>query len=176
MLFLDRQDVRALLPIADCIAAVERAFAAHATGELPAAPGVLGVHVADGGFHVKTATLGSGPGYHAAKINANFPANPDRHSSPTTQGMIGLFDASYVRRIQRVLAFDRDPFRAGHPLARDRRIRRGPVPTRLPEASDQALDRRRMRDAVSRPRTAAGNPAPMTWHVYRSILATSRSS
>jgi alanine dehydrogenase len=163
MLFLDRQDVSALLPIADCIAAVERAFAAHATGELPAAPGVLGVHLADGGFHVKTATLGSDPGYYAAKINANFPANPERHGLPTIQGMIGLFDSAtgrplalldsieitilrtaaasaiaarhlaradaailticgcgiqgrahlrallHVRRIQRVLAFDRDP-------------------------------------------------------------------
>jgi alanine dehydrogenase len=92
MLFLDRQDVIALLPIADCITAVERAFAAHAAGELPIAPGVLGAHVADGGFHIKTAALGSGPGYFAAKINANFPANPDRHGLPTIQGMIGLFD------------------------------------------------------------------------------------
>ena len=73
MLFLDRQDVIALLPIADCIAAVEKAFASHANGELPAAPGVLGSHVAAGGFHVKTAALGSDPGYFAAKINANFP-------------------------------------------------------------------------------------------------------
>ncbi|MDH4261040.1 MAG: hypothetical protein OEW16_12175 [Gammaproteobacteria bacterium] len=45
MLFLDRQDVIALLPIADCITAVERAFAAHATGELPITPAVLGAHV-----------------------------------------------------------------------------------------------------------------------------------
>ena len=165
MLFLDRQDVRALLPIADCMAAVERAFAAHATGKLPAAPGVLGVHLADGGFHVKTATIGSDPGYYAAKINANFPANPDRHGWPTIQGLIGLFDSAtgrplalldsveitilrtaaasaiaarhlaradaailaicgcgvqgrahlralkHVRRIQRVLAYDRDPAR-----------------------------------------------------------------
>jgi len=165
MLFLDRQDVSALLPIADCIAAVEKAFAAHATRVLPAVPGVLGAHLADGGFHVKTAALGPDPGYYAAKINANFPANPERHGLPAIQGMIGLFDASngrplalldsieitilrtaaastiaarhlaradaailpicgcgtqgrahlralkHVRRIQRVLAFDRDPAR-----------------------------------------------------------------
>ena len=91
MLFLDRQDVIALLPIAECIGAVERAFAAHANGELPAAPGVLGTHVAAGGFHVKTAAMGSRPGYFAAKINANFPANPERHGLPAIQGMIGLF-------------------------------------------------------------------------------------
>ncbi len=79
MLFLDRQDLIALLPIADCITAVERAFANFATGQLPCAPGLLGAHVNGGGFHIKTAALGSSPGYFAAKINANFPANPDRH-------------------------------------------------------------------------------------------------
>jgi len=94
MLFLDRQDVIALLPIADCITAVENAFAAHANGELPAAPGVLGAHVAAGGFHVKTAALGSSPGYFAAKINANFPGNPERHGLPAIQGIIGLFDTN----------------------------------------------------------------------------------
>jgi alanine dehydrogenase len=97
MLFLDRQDVIALLPIADCITAVEKAFASHANGELPTAPGVLGAHVAGGGFHVKTAALGTAPGYFAAKINANFPGNPDRHGLPAIQGMIGLFDAATGR-------------------------------------------------------------------------------
>ena len=97
MLFLDRQDVIALLPIADCIVAVEKAFAAHANGELPAAPGVLGAHVAAGGFHVKTAALGSDPGYFAAKINSNFPGNPGRHWLPAIQGMIGLFDTANGR-------------------------------------------------------------------------------
>jgi alanine dehydrogenase len=99
MLFLDRQDVIALLPIADCITAVERAFAAHAAGELPIAPGVLGAHVVGGGFHIKTAALGSSPGYFAAKINANFPGNPDRHGLPTIQGMIGLFDTANGRAL-----------------------------------------------------------------------------
>jgi len=89
MLFLDRQDVVALLPIADYITAVERAFAAHAAGELPIAPGVLGAHVDGGGFHIKTAALGSTPGYFAAKINSNFPGNPERHGLPAIQGMIG---------------------------------------------------------------------------------------
>lgn len=92
MLFLDRQDVIAMLSIADCIAAVEQAFAAHANNELPAAPGVLGAHIGGGGFHIKTAALGSRPGYFAAKINANFPDNPERRSLPAIQGMIGLFD------------------------------------------------------------------------------------
>lgn len=92
MLFLDRQDVVALLPMGDCIAAVERAFADHARGSLPAAPGVLGTHVAGGGFHVKTAALGGSPGYYAAKVNANFPGNPQQRGLPTIQGIIALFD------------------------------------------------------------------------------------
>jgi ornithine cyclodeaminase/alanine dehydrogenase-like protein (mu-crystallin family) len=94
MLFLDRQDVAALLPMAACIAAVERGFRAHAEGAMPAGPGVLATHVPGGGFHVKTATLGPAPGYYAAKVNANFPGNPDRRGLPTVQGMIGLFDAA----------------------------------------------------------------------------------
>ena len=94
MMFLDRQDVAELLPIADCIAAVERAFSEHARGRLPAEPAVLGVHVNGGGFHVKTAALGTAPGYFAAKINANFPGNPARNGLPTVQGLIGLFDSA----------------------------------------------------------------------------------
>jgi len=97
MLFLDRQDVIALLPMTECIAAVEHAFAAHAASALPAGPGVLGLHVEGGGFHVKTAAFGSAPGYFAAKINANFPGNPERHGLPTIQGMIGLFDTATGR-------------------------------------------------------------------------------
>ena len=92
MLFLDRQDVSELLPMADCIAAVEQAFVAQAAGRLPAQPAVLGVHVAGGGFHVKAAALGTSPGYFAAKINSNFPGNPSRHGLPAIQGVIGLFD------------------------------------------------------------------------------------
>ena len=97
MLFLDRQDVSALLPMAQCIGAVERAFAMHATGRLPAAPGVLGSHVPGGGFHVKTAAIGGSPGFFAAKINANFPGNPEQNGLPTIQGMIGLFETETGR-------------------------------------------------------------------------------
>ncbi len=97
MLFLDRQDVIALLPMAQCIGAVERAFAAHASKRLPTAPGVLGSQVENGGFHVKTAAIGAAPGYFAAKINANFPGNPERNGLPTIQGMIGLFDTATGR-------------------------------------------------------------------------------
>jgi alanine dehydrogenase len=92
LLVLNRQDVLDLLPLNDCIEAVELAFRAHALGELPAAPGVLGTHLQDGGLHVKTAALGTDPCYVAAKANANFPNNPARFGLPTIQGLLLLFD------------------------------------------------------------------------------------
>lgn len=92
MLFLSRHDVASLLSLGECIDAVADAFLRHARGELPAVPGVLGAHVHGGGFHVKTAALGSSPGYFAAKINANFPDNHVRYALPTIQGVIALFD------------------------------------------------------------------------------------
>jgi alanine dehydrogenase len=89
---LTRRDVRALLGMDACIEAVESAFRMHAEGRT-IAPGVLGAHVADGGFHVKTAGLASvARGYFAAKVNANFPGNRERHGRPTIQGVIALFD------------------------------------------------------------------------------------
>jgi ornithine cyclodeaminase/alanine dehydrogenase-like protein (mu-crystallin family) len=95
-LILTRADVGRVLPISDCIEAVEHALAQHARGEtLPS--GVLGTHVEGGGFHVKSAGLlnaADGRPIFAAKINANFPANPDRFGLPTIQGVIALFDAA----------------------------------------------------------------------------------
>jgi alanine dehydrogenase len=90
---LTRGDVLDLLAMDDCIDAVERAFRLHAEGRaIP--PGVLGVHVDGGGFHIKTAGLPAGRGgsYFAAKVNANFPGNSERFGMPTIQGVIALFD------------------------------------------------------------------------------------
>src|SRR6185369_10452987 len=71
VLILSRSDVAELLGIADCIAAVEDAFRAHAEGRiLPA--GVLSVPAAGGGFHVKAAGLRRGRACFAAKVNGNF--------------------------------------------------------------------------------------------------------
>jgi len=94
-LVLTRRDVRDLLDLDACIAAVDAAFRAHALGAT-LAPGVLGTHVPDGGFHVKTAGLAEGRArsYFAAKINANFPGNPAHFGLPTIQGVITLHDAS----------------------------------------------------------------------------------
>src|SRR5687768_11427859 len=89
---LTASDVRAVLDIATCIDAVELAFRALAAGDV-IAPAVLGTHVPDGGFHVKTAGIRTQRLYYAAKVNANFPANPRTRGLPTIQGIIALFDA-----------------------------------------------------------------------------------
>jgi alanine dehydrogenase len=94
LLYLNHADVAALLTMPDCIAAVEQAFRRYALGELPIAPGVLGAHLNQGGFHIKTAALGGSPGYFAAKINSNFPRNPAAAGLPTIQGVIALFDSA----------------------------------------------------------------------------------
>lgn len=98
-LIVPREDVLRLLRMPDCIDAVERGFLRHARGEtIP--PGVLGAHVDGGGFHVKSAGLPDaveGKPVFAAKVNANFPGNPDRTGLPTIQGVIALFDATNGR-------------------------------------------------------------------------------
>jgi alanine dehydrogenase len=92
VLFIDSGDVRTLLSIEECIAAVERAFRLHGEGKAPK-PGVLGVHAAHGTFHIKAGILDVGRPYFAAKTNANFPGNTERYGLPTIQGVIALFDA-----------------------------------------------------------------------------------
>ncbi len=89
-LMLSRTDVRELLPMRDCIEALEAAFRAPQDLEVPSA--VLGLHAPAGGFHVKAAGLRLGRLYVAAKINANFPGNPERHGLPTIQGIVALYD------------------------------------------------------------------------------------
>jgi len=91
-LVLSRGDVRQLLGMDECIAAVEAAFRLHAEG-LSLSPGVLGVRAPEGGFHIKAAGLKLGRLYFAAKTNANFSNNPQRHGLPAIQGVIVLCDA-----------------------------------------------------------------------------------
>jgi len=83
---LTRSDVRRLLSLSDCVAAVERALRRQGEG-LDPPPGVLGISVADGGFHAKAAVLGD---YFATKLNANFPLNPRRGDLPAIQGAVLL--------------------------------------------------------------------------------------
>jgi alanine dehydrogenase len=92
-----RRDVAELLDVDACIDAVEEAFRLHAHGR-SIAPGVLGVHVDGGAFHVKAGGLRLGErSYVVAKINANFPGNPERSGLPTIQGVVALFDAENGR-------------------------------------------------------------------------------
>lgn len=92
-LLLSRSTVERLLTPQLCIAAVEDAFRQHALGAA-GAPGILGIHVADGSFHVKAASLTLDRAYFAAKLNANFPQNGARHGLPTIQGVVALCDAA----------------------------------------------------------------------------------
>jgi alanine dehydrogenase len=92
-LILSRRDVLELLGLGDCIEAVECAFRLHAEGRT-FGPGVLGIHAANGSFHIKAAGLVGERAYFAAKTNANFPDNPGRLGLPTIQGAVLLADAS----------------------------------------------------------------------------------
>ena len=92
-LLLARSDVERLLTLEECTAAVESAFRLHATGKA-GQPGVLGIHVEGGGFHIKAAALTQERAYFAAKLNANFPENGPRLGLPTIRGVLALCDAS----------------------------------------------------------------------------------
>jgi ornithine cyclodeaminase/alanine dehydrogenase-like protein (mu-crystallin family) len=91
---LSRAQVAELLDLDDCIDAVEAAFLAHADGRsIP--PGILGVPVEGGGFHLKTAGLKGERPYFATKINGNFFHNAERFGLPRIQGLIVLCDARH---------------------------------------------------------------------------------
>lgn len=92
-LLLDARAIAELLDYPSCIAAVEHAFRGQGRGELPHAA-LCGLSLSDGGFHIKAAAIHEPRPYFAAKTNANFPINPARHSLPTIQGLVLLFDAS----------------------------------------------------------------------------------
>lgn len=95
LLFLSAADVAALLDPPSCLDAVERAFRLLGEGRAQP-PAICGLHVADGGFHVKAAVLADdgGPSWFAAKVNANFPGNPQRRGLPTVQGAVLLMDGA----------------------------------------------------------------------------------
>jgi len=90
-LILQRHHVAALLDLDTCISAVESAFRMLGEGRA-GAPGVLGVHAKDGGFHIKAGILPLDRNYFAAKINGNF-FNNAKLGLPRIQGVLVLCDA-----------------------------------------------------------------------------------
>ena len=111
-LLLTRGDVAALLTLDECIAAVESAFALQGAGRA-LGPGVLGLHVPDGGFHVKVAGLSLSRLYVAVKLNANFPDNGPRHGLPTIQGVIALADGDTGRPLALIDSMEITGLRTG---------------------------------------------------------------
>lgn len=93
LLYLSAADVERVLTPRLCMDALEDAFRQLAHGGVPA-PGILGLHAAEGGFHIKAGLLSTDRPYFAAKVNANFPGNAERHGMPTIQGIVYLCDAS----------------------------------------------------------------------------------
>ena len=92
VLVLGAEDVRAALPLVECIEALEAAFCEPAAAAVQSFVG--GATAADGKYHVKAALTSGDRPVFVAKINANFPLNPERHGLPTIQGIAALFDAT----------------------------------------------------------------------------------
>lgn len=91
-LILSQGDVHSLLTIEECMTAVEDAFRMLGEGKAQP-PKVLGLHVQEGGLHIKAGLMQLNRNYIVAKLNSNFPANPARHRLPTIQGVVTVFDA-----------------------------------------------------------------------------------
>jgi alanine dehydrogenase len=89
---LSDDEVDRLLDMRICIDAVEAAFRGRGSG-MPATSAIAGLELNGGGLHAKLGRLDGTRSYAAAKINANFPLNRDRHRLPTIQGVLVLFDA-----------------------------------------------------------------------------------
>ena len=92
MLVLNSNDVTQLLDMDSCIDGVEQAFRARGEGRL-ARSSVAGLELLGGGLHAKLGALQLSRAYAVAKINANFPENPELRGLPTVQGVVVLFDA-----------------------------------------------------------------------------------
>jgi ornithine cyclodeaminase/alanine dehydrogenase-like protein (mu-crystallin family) len=108
VLILSAQDIRALLTIDDCIAAIEEAFLLHAQHR-SVGPASLSLHVEGGAFHVKAAALGRSL---AVKVNGNFFDNPAR-GLPRIQGVIVLGDAGDGRPLAILDSIDVTILRTG---------------------------------------------------------------
>lgn len=92
-LLLNRREIADLLPLADCIEAVEAAFRAHAE-RMTLSTGILHIDAPDGEFHIKAGGLQEPNRYFALKANAGFFQNQERFGLPNIQGLILLYDAN----------------------------------------------------------------------------------
>ena len=90
-LILTRQDIVRVLPLADCIAAVEVAFSRLSASSM-LLPGVVHIGMPEGGFHIKSAAYAGNPDFVAVKVNGNFPGNAAKNGLPTIQGALLLAD------------------------------------------------------------------------------------
>lgn len=88
---IDAAGVLHLLPMAECVRELDRALA-ESVGT-PVRSFVGGVKAPEGKFHLKAALSAGTRPMFAAKLNANFPGNPER-GRPTIQGLLVLFDAT----------------------------------------------------------------------------------
>jgi len=86
-IILTGSEVASLLPLEECISAVEKAFKLFAEGKVKP-PGMLGIHLQDGGYHIKAGVMD----HFVAKTNANFPQNQKCFGLPTIQGVVTVFD------------------------------------------------------------------------------------
>jgi len=90
---LSATDVARCLSAAECREALADAFRRFAAGGADP-PRALGFDAQGGGFHLKACLLPGERGRFVAKVNGNFPGNPDRHGLPTIQGVVVLADAA----------------------------------------------------------------------------------
>jgi alanine dehydrogenase len=90
VLLVSDAEVRRVLDLETCVAAVETAFRLVSDGNAPQ-PAVLSLAAGSGHFHIKAGLTGDG--YFVAKVNANYAGNPDR-GLPTIQGLVLLHSAA----------------------------------------------------------------------------------
>lgn len=95
-LLLSRSEVARLLPMPECIDAVEQMFRRLGEGKLPL-PGILGIKSKQGGLHIKAGLLPGDRDFIVAKLNTNFPHNRAGHDLPTIQGLIVVCDGENGR-------------------------------------------------------------------------------
>lgn len=111
-LLISRSQVKSLLSIPECIEAVENIMRMRAVGEI-GAPGILGIHAKDGGFHIKAGIGNLNANYFVSKINANFPKNKSAFNLPSIQGVIVVSDADNGRLLALIDSIEPTIIRTG---------------------------------------------------------------